>query len=367
MADRKLPFLDLRSLDDRDSVEAAIQRVLDRGCFVLGPEVEAFEAEFARASGARHAIGVGSGTDALAILLRAAGLGPGDEVITTAVSSPFTAVAIAMVGARIVFADIQPSGALIDPKQIEQAITPRTRAIVPVHLYGQPAAMQEIAAIGNRHGLAVVEDCAQAHLATDGPHPVGTIGIGGAFSFYPTKNLGALGDGGAVVTNDASLAERARRLRNGGQASAGRHLEAGMNSRLDELQAAVLRERLTRLPAWTAHRRRLARTYLTALDAGVVALPADEPGHVYHLFTVRSQRRDELRAHLRDHGIGTLVHYATPLPRQPAFASDAPYPHADRFCNEVFSLPINTALTEADALDICGVLNQFEWRARQER
>ena len=248
-------FVSLTPGDDAREIRSAIDRVIERGWFVLGPEVEAFEGEFAVASHAPYAVGVGSGTDAISLTLRALGIGPGDEVITTSLSAVFTALAIAMVGARPVFADIDPVRLTMDPEQIAQLIGPRTRAIVPVHLYGQPADMTGIERVAARHGLAVVEDCCQAHLATADGRPVGTIGVAGAFSFYPTKNLGAFGDGGAIVTRDAALADRIRRLRNGGQPDRYDHDEFGVNSRLDEMQAAILRARLPRLKAWTSRRR----------------------------------------------------------------------------------------------------------------
>src|SRR5205807_7159719 len=212
-----------------------------------------------------HAVGVGTGTDAIALTLRALGVGPGDEVITTPLSAAYSALAIIMAGARPVFADIDPVRLTIDPAEVERAIGPRTRAILPVHLYGQPADMAAIERLASRHNLALVEDCCQAHLATAGGRPVGTIGIGGAFSFYPTKNLGALGDGGAVVTNDRALAERIKRLRNGGQSDRYHHQEFGVNSRLDEMQAALLRARLPWLRGWTSQRRALAERYRAAL------------------------------------------------------------------------------------------------------
>src|SRR5262245_26397415 len=223
--------------EDRDGVRSAIDRVIASGWFVLGPEVEAFEAEFAVACGAEHAVSVGNGTDALALILRALGIGPGDEVITTPISAAFSALAVVMAGAQPVFVDVDDHLTL-DPEAVAAAITSRTRALLPVHLYGQPAAMAAIEQIASRHHLAVIEDCCQAHLATCGGRPVGTIGVAGAFSFYPTKNLGALGDGGAIVTNDRALADTARRLRNGGQTSKYRHDTFGVNSRLDEMQAA---------------------------------------------------------------------------------------------------------------------------------
>ena len=240
----KIPFADLRLTDDADAVRQAIERVTGSGWFVLGPEVEAFEAEFAAASGAPHAVGVGTGTDALALILRALGIGAGDEVITTALSAAYTAIAIVMAGATPVFADIDPERMTLDPASVTQALTSRTAALLPVHLYGQPADVGSLAALAAKKGLALVEDCCQAHLATCGGKPVGTFGAAGAFSFYPTKNLGALGDGGAVVTRDAALAARIRQLRNGGQTDRYHHAEVGVNSRLDELQAAVLRARL---------------------------------------------------------------------------------------------------------------------------
>jgi dTDP-3-amino-3,4,6-trideoxy-alpha-D-glucose transaminase len=261
-----IPFLSLRPGSDIAEIRAAIDRVLERGWFVLGPEVDAFETEFAAACGAAHAVGVGSGTDAIALSLRAAGVGPGDEVIIPAITAAYTGLAVIAAGAVPVIVDVEPQTLTIDPVACASAVTARTRAIVPVHLYGQAADGAALMVIAERHALVVVEDCSQAHLATDGGVPVGTRGIAGAFSFYPTKNLGALGDGGAVVTNDAALAARIRRLRNGGQTSRYFHQEAGINSRLDELQAAVLRVRLTALPRLTARRRELAGHYRRLLD-----------------------------------------------------------------------------------------------------
>ena len=349
-----IPFLSLTPHDDRPLLESAIRRVLDRGWFVLGPELEAFEREFATAAKAAFAAGVGTGTDALAIALRAIGIGPGDEVITTPLSAAYTALAIMMTGARPTFADIDPVRLTIDPEAVAAAVTPRTTAVVPVHLYGQAADMPALMAVAERHSLAVVEDCCQAHLATCGGRPVGSFGSAAAYSFYPTKNLGALGDAGALTTNDPHVAERARRLRNGGQTERYRHAEFGVNSRLDEIQAAILRERLRLLPAATEARRALADEYRRALaGATVVQVPPEcEPGHVYHLFPVLSEARDALRQHLREDGIDTLIHYPVPITRQPAFASQQPQqcPIADRVCREVFSLPLYPGLP-AGAID----------------
>jgi dTDP-4-amino-4,6-dideoxygalactose transaminase len=358
-----IPFLSLAPGPDAPAVRAAIDRVIARGWFILGPEVEAFETAFAAASGARHAVGVGTGTDAIALTLRALGIGPGDEVVTSPLSAAFSALAIRMAGATPVFADIDPRRLTIDPAAVEAAITPRTAAILPVHLYGQSADMPALTAVAERHHLAIVEDACQAHLGTSAGRPVGTFGAAGAFSFYPTKNLGALGDGGAVITNDASLAGRLRRLRNGGQADRYHHVEFGVNSRLDELQAAVLGARLPLVPARTARRRTLAARYRAALaDAPVHVPPECDAGHVYHLFVVRTVDRASFQAHLSAKGIGTLVHYPVPIGRQAAFAALAapPCPVADRACAEVCSLPLYPGLADADLDDVAEAVRTWD-------
>ncbi|MGE0450062.1 MAG: DegT/DnrJ/EryC1/StrS family aminotransferase [Vicinamibacterales bacterium] len=358
-----VPFGSPAPREDASAVREAIDRVVASGWYVLGPEVAAFEAEFAAACGAAHAIGVGNGTDALALILRALGIGPGDEVITTPLSAAYTALAIMMAGARPVFADIDPVRHTLDAAAAERAVTPRTRAVLPVHLYGQPADMDRLTALAARYGLALVEDCCQAHLATAAGRPVGTIGIAGAFSFYPTKNLGALGDGGAVVTNDAALAGRLRRLRNGGQRDRYHHLEPGINSRLDELQAAILRARLPFLPDWTARRRALAADYRRALrGARVHPLAEIDAGHVYHLFVLRTRARARLQEHLASRGVETLVHYPVPIPRQPALASADPAqcPEADRASAEVLSLPLHPALGHDEIETVAQAVNEFE-------
>jgi dTDP-3-amino-3,4,6-trideoxy-alpha-D-glucose transaminase len=348
-----IPFLQLTLHEDEETVRGAIDRVLTRGWFVLGPELDAFEAEFAAAADASHAVGVGTGTDALAIALRALDIGPGDEVITSPLSAAYTALAIMMVGARPVFADIDPERLTLDPAAAAAAVTERTAALMPVHLYGQPADMPALMAVARRHDLAVVEDCCQSHLATCGGRPVGSFGAAAAYSFYPTKNLGALGDGGALTTNDPATADHARRLRNGGQRDRYHHDEFGVNSRLDEIQAAILRARLPLLATWTAARRALAAEYRKALAgvAAVVVPPEFDAGHVYHLFPVLSRNRDAVQAYLKSKGIGTLIHYPVPIPRQPAVATEAPAdcPVADRVCREVFSLPLYPHLP-ADAV-----------------
>lgn len=343
-----VPFMDLRPGPDADLIQAAIQRVITRGWFILGPELSAFESEFAVAMGGTHAVGVGTGTDAIALLLRACGIGPGDEVITAPVSAAYSALAIMMVGARPVFADLDPARLTLDPAAAEAAITPRTRAIMPVHLYGQPADMPAFARIAKTHGVLLIEDACQAHGATSAGRPVGSFGVGGAFSFYPTKNLGALGDGGAIVTSDEAIAAKVKRLRNGGQSDRYRHEEFGLNTRLDEMQAAILRARLPLLADWTAKRRALAARYRTQLAGSSITVPPEcDPGHVYHLFPVLSPQRDSLRAALTARGIETLIHYPIALPDQPALAETHPAacPNGQRVASQVFSLPLHPQLT----------------------
>jgi dTDP-4-amino-4,6-dideoxygalactose transaminase len=357
-----IPFIDLRPGEDDAAVRAAIERVVTSGWFILGPEVEAFEAEFAAASGAAHAVGVGNGTDAIALLLRAVGVKHGDEVIVPALTAGYTTLAVLLAGATPVFADVDSETLTLDPVSCEAAITPRTAAIVPVHLYGHPADMPALQAIAARRSLAIVEDCCQAHLATCKGTRIGTLGAGGAFSFYPTKNLGAFGDGGAVVSNDSSIAARVRRLRNGGQINRYVHEDAGVNSRLDELQAAVLRTRLPMLPRWTARRRALAANYRRLLTGSVRPLPARDEGHVYHLFVVRSSERDALQEHLSASRIEALIHYPIPMTHQPAFKpwrrNDCP--SAACAAREILSLPLHQRLTDTEVERICLGIDAFQ-------
>jgi len=360
-----VPFNSLRPGADAAAVRAAIDRVMASGWFVLGPEVEAFEAEFAAASQAPYAVGVGTGTDAITLILRALDIGPGDEVITPPLSAAYSALAVMMAGARPVFADIDPERLTLDPRAAEAAITPRTKAIMPVHLYGQAADMTAFAAIAARHGVALVEDAAQAHLATAGGQAVGTIGIAGATSFYPTKNLGALGDGGAVITRDGQLAARIKRLRNGGQTSRYHHLEAGANSRLDEMQAAILRARLPLLASWTARRRAIAARYRAAAPPPSVRVPREfDQGHVYHLFPVLTPHREAFQAHCTAHGVETLIHYPVPIPRQPALGPTSPAmcPVADRVCGEVVSLPMYPGLSDDQVAAVAQAFSSFTGR-----
>jgi dTDP-3-amino-3,4,6-trideoxy-alpha-D-glucose transaminase len=358
-----IPFLNLVPGEDASDVTAAIDRVVSRGWFVLGPELEAFEDAFATASGAAHAIGVASGTDALALALRALGIGSGHEVVTSPLSAAFSALAILMAGARPVFADIDTERLTLDPAAFERAITARTRAVMPVHLYGQPADMAAIAAIATRRGIAVVEDCCQAHLATCEGRPVGSFGAAAAFSFYPTKNLGARGDGGAVTCGDPVLAGALKKLRNGGQSSKYHHDTFGVNSRLDEIQAAVLSARLRWLPQWTEERRSLAARYRAQLVGAPLHVPREfDSGHVYHLFPVLSARRAALQAHLAARGIETLVHYPAPLTRQPAFAAERPTacPNADRVCSEIVSLPLHPGMTAETIDEVTAAVRAFD-------
>ena len=363
-------FLQLTPGEDAPAVRDAIARVVTRGWFILGPELEAFEQEFASACGAPHAAGVGTGTDALAIALRALGIGPGDEVITSPLSAAYSALAIMMAGARPVFADIDPDRLTLDPHAAAAAVTSRTAAIMPVHLYGQAADMRAIASVARRHNLAIVEDCCQAHLATCEGRPVGSDGAAAAYSFYPTKNLGALGDGGALTTADPALLARVKRLRNGGQTDKYRHDEFGVNSRLDEMQAAVLRARLPLLRGWTDRRRVLARRYRDALSGidTIVVPPELDAGHVYHLFPVRSEVRAAMQAHLRSAGIETLIHYPIPIPHQPALASERPAecPIATRVCHEVFSLPLYPSLDDAAVAEVAVALGSGPRAANEE-
>jgi len=354
-----IPFLNLRPGPDAADVRKAIDRVVARGWFVLGPELEAFEQEFAVACGSAHAIGVGTGTDAIALALRACGIGPGDEVITAPLSAAYSALAVMMIGARPVFADIDPVRLTLDPRAADAAVTSKTRAIMPVHLYGQPADMDAIVEVASRRGLIVVEDCCQAHGATCGGRPVGSFGLAAAYSFYPTKNLAALGDGGAITTPDAAIAAHLKRLRNGGQTDRYHHGEFGVNSRLDEIQAAILRARLPWLAKWTAERRQHAAEYRARLAGASVTVPPEcDPGHVYHLFPILSNDRDGLQARLKARGVETLIHYPVPIPRQPALLREdpAPCPVADRVCDQVLSLPLHPGLTAAALHDVASAL-----------
>ncbi|MCX8114547.1 MAG: DegT/DnrJ/EryC1/StrS family aminotransferase [Burkholderiaceae bacterium] len=327
----------------------AVKTALASGQYVQGPNVRAFEQEVARYLGVRHAIGVASGTDALMLALRAAGVGPGDEVITTPFSFIATASAIAMTGARPVFVDIDPLTFNLDPANVEAAITPRTRAVLPVHLYGQAVDLEPLLAICACHGLRLIEDCAQAMGADYKGRKVGAWGRAGCLSFDPSQTLGAFGDGGMVVTDDDALAARVRMLANHGSVIRDQHEVLGCNSRLDELQAAVLRVKLLHLDEFNRRRRENARRYREALAGLAVQLPV-ETGlgtHVYHHFTIASDERERIRAALARQGIASAVHYPLPLHRQPLWHdayADVRLPHAERAAQRVLSLPMSPLL-----------------------
>jgi len=347
----------------RQEIDDAMRRVLESGWYVLGEEVNAFEAEFARYLGVSHAIGVGSGTEALHLALGCCGIGPGDEVITVSHTAVATVAAIELAGATPVFVDIEPDYFTIDPAQVEQAVSCRTKAIVPVHLYGQPADLGPILKVARRHGVRVIEDCAQAHGAEYHGKKVGSWGDLSCFSFYPTKNLGALGDGGMVLTGDPHLAERARLLREYGWKERYQSHLPGWNSRLDELQAAVLRVKLRGLDADNASRVRLAEAYHEGLGVAGLELPIcrGNATHVHHLYVVRVPRRDALCDHLRQHGVAAMVHYPVPVHLQPTYArlAGGRLPETERAAGEVLSLPMYPELSEADLNQVVAAVCSF--------
>ncbi|MCC6927961.1 MAG: DegT/DnrJ/EryC1/StrS family aminotransferase [Gemmatimonadaceae bacterium] len=355
-ASPNVPFYDLGRLHAsiRGELDQALARVLDRGTFVLGEEVERFEAEFARVTGTRHCVTVGNGLDAITLALRALGIGPGDEVIVPGWAFIATWLAGTAVGARVVPVDVDATAYTIDPGAVRAAITGRTRAILPVHLYGHPAPMAALRALATRFRLALVEDAAHAHGAAIGGRPVGSFGDAAAWSFYPGRNLGALGDGGAITTNDAQLAARVRSLRNYGSAMKYVHDELGVHSRLDALQAAVLRTKLPHLPIWNAARRSIVQRYRAAFDGTELILPvaADNITHAWHLFVVRCDARDGVRDALARCGIECLVHYPIPPHRQLAWAGTSlerlELPVTERLSETVLSLPLSPTMTASD-------------------
>jgi dTDP-4-amino-4,6-dideoxygalactose transaminase len=352
-----IPFVDLKAhvARLRRELDAAIARVLDSGWFVLGAEGEAFERELAAELGVGDAVAVANGTEAITLGLVALGVGEGDEVVTSPMSAAFTALAVRQAGARPVFADLDPRTLNVSPEAMARAVTPRTKALLPVHLYGHPADMDPILEVARARGLAVVEDACQAVGARYKGRPVGTLAGLAALSFYPTKNLGALGDGGAILVRDAEVAARLRRLRNGGQSDRYRHEVAGVNSRLDEIQAAILRVGLRHLAEWTRRRREIAALYDQGLEGLGLTLPVEESyaAAVQHLYVVRHPKRDALAAGLRGRGVGTLIHYPIPLHLQPAFADyggrPGDFPVAEMAAAQVLSLPLHPSLTDREA------------------
>ena len=353
----------------KEAIHAAIARVLESGRYILGMEVAAFEREFAAYLGVNEAVGVASGTDALYLALRACGVGPGDIVLTVSHTAVATAAAIGLCGATPDFVDIEPDGYTMDPDRLEDAIRSfrggRLKAVVPVHLYGHPADMEAIIEIARRHDLRVVEDCAQSHGATVRGKRTGTLGDCAAFSFYPTKNLGALGDGGIVVTDDPDLAENVRLLREYGWKERYVSLVEGQNSRLDELQAAVLRVKLPHLDAENESRRRIAAIYESVLTGIGPVLPktGSDVAHVFHQYVIRTPRRDALKTYLKDKGIGTLIHYPVPVHRQPAYTGrsrgEERLPNTERIAGQILSLPIFPELRQEQARTVAREIREW--------
>jgi len=361
----KVAFNDLRTpyLAIKPEIDRATARVLDSGWYILGSETQAFEEEFAAYCGTTSCVGVNSGTDALQLALRACDIGPGDEVITVSHTAVATVAAIALSGATPVLVDIEPSTYTMSPDALKQAITPRTKAIIPVHLYGHPADMDAILPIAQQADAVVIEDCAQAHGACYNGQRVGTLGDLGCFSFYPTKNLGALGDGGAVVGNDQTLVERVRLLREYGWTPKNRYVSqlAGLNSRLDEMQAAILRVKLRYLDQWNESRRKLAAYYENHLpDEMIRPQTRSNCQHVYHLYVIRMAERDSVRAQLQAAGIGTNIHYPVPVHQQPAYDNEAVIvhhmAHTEQAVAEILSLPLYPHMSMEQVQQVCMAL-----------
>ena len=362
-----IPLVDLAAQyrDLRDEILPVVESVMRSGDFILGAEVALFEEEFARYCGVAHAVGVANGTEALHLAVRALGLGPGDEVITAANTFIATALAVSYTGATPVFVDVRPEDFNLDPSWLESAITAHTKAIIPVHLYGQPADMEAILAVARQHHLYVIEDACQAHGAALGANKAGSWGDAGCFSFYPGKNLGAYGDGGAVVTNNADLAEKIRLLRNIGQQKKYLHTQVGYNSRLDTLQAAVLRVKLRHLDDWNARRRAAALQYHERLAGLEVILPAEKPGakHVRHLYVIQHQRRDPLQEFLKAQGIACGIHYPVPLPQQQPYRGIRTVPQnvpvTSALAQNIISLPLYPEISEEQIDRVVRALKQF--------
>jgi dTDP-4-amino-4,6-dideoxygalactose transaminase len=362
-----IPILDLKAqyVAHRQEIDQAILGVIDGGHFILGPSVKALEEEIAAYSGCRFGVGVASGTDALRLALAALDIGPGDEVITTPFTFVATANTISRTGARPVFVDIDPRTFNLVPELVEKAVTPRTKAILPVHLFGQCAEMGPLLEIARRHGLKVIEDAAQAIGAEENGQRAGSFGDIACFSFYPTKNLGAYGDGGMVTTNDPELAEKVDVLRRQGSRKKYLNEVLGFNSRLDEIQAALLRVKLKYLDEWVAGRQRVARRYDELLAGAEVETPYERPGvrHVYHQYTIRAPHRDELQAYLREQGIGTMIYYPVPLHRLPLYAGlgygEGSLLASEQAAGEVLSLPMYAELEEEQVQSVADAIARF--------
>lgn len=361
-----MQFVDLKAQHDslEPALSEAIARVIRESAFIRGQDVEDFEARYAELTGLKHCISCGNGTDALYIALRALGAGPGDEVITTAHSWISTSETITQAGAQVVFCDTEEDYFCLDPDQLEAKITPRTKGVVVVHLYGQPAAMDRITAIARKHGLWLIEDCAQAHLAALDDTPIGHFGDVATFSFYPGKNLGAMGDAGCVVTNRDDIATFATLFaRHGGKNN---HVMEGICSRMDGLQAAVLNVKMSRLAAWNEQRRERAATYDRLLQGlNSIKPPAVRPGatHVYHLYVVRTPDRDALKDHLAERGVPTVINYPQALPLYPAYDylghGAADFPVAARHAREILSLPMHPFLTQDEQARVVDEIAAF--------
>lgn len=365
---KRVPFVGFadESAALKQEMADAAARVINGNAYVLGPAVAGFEAEWAQRCGTHECVGVANGLDAIEIILRALEIGPGDEVITTPMTAVATILGIMRAGATPVLADIDPTTALLDPLSVERCITPRTRGVVLVHLYGYVRAMERWQQLCAAHNITLIEDCAQAHLAQEGGVVAGAFGVAGAYSFYPTKNLGAIGDAGAIVTNDPSLAESARSLRNYGQSNRYEHPLIGLNSRLDELQAALLHVRLGALDAFTQRRQAVAQAYREGISNPHVTLltaPEDPAQHVYHLFVIRTDHRDALMAHLQEQGVDTLIHYPIPAHEQSSLTQLAHDPqgleHAETHARTCLSLPCHPQLTDADVEHVISAVNAF--------
>jgi dTDP-4-amino-4,6-dideoxygalactose transaminase len=364
---RSVPFNDLglAGSEVEKDLRAAIERVVASGWYILGPEVESFERELALALDCGNAVGVGNGTDAISLALLALGVGPGDEVVTSPLTATFTALAVSRLGAIPVFADVEPDTLSLSAESVERRITARTRAILPVHLYGNACDLSAFRALARERGVPLVEDACQAHGARYRGRTLGSFGEAGTLSFYPTKNLGALGDGGMVLTGDDGLAAKLRRLRNGGQSTRYLHEDLGFNSRLDEMQAAILRAKLPLLERQNETRRALARRYEELLS-DTPAIPVtvrDESESARHLFVIRVRERDRLADHLKSRGVQTLVHYPIPTHLQPAYRdlgqTEGSCPEAERAAGEILSLPLYPRLEPEDVRRVTDAIHSF--------
>lgn len=363
----KIPYLDLplQMRGIRKEIDAAIARTLDNCSFALGPDVAQFEKEFARFCDAKECIGLNNGTSALHIALKLLGVGPGDEVVTTPFTFVATSWAISYVGAKPVYVDVDDATFNIDPKLVEKAITKKTKALLPVHLYGQPCDLDALLAIGKKHGVPLVEDAAQAHGATYNNKVIGTFGVMSCFSFYPGKNLGAYGESGALVTNDAGFAARARALRDHGSTTRYYHDEVGYNYRMEGMQGAILGVKLKHLADWTKARQRVARRYNEMLAGTPLQLPTEAPfaKSAWHLYVVRHENRDKLKAHLDANGVGCALHYPLPLHLQKAYAElghkRGDFPVAEKAADRCLSLPIYPEMTDAQIERVASVVREF--------